>query len=69
MSDTRDRLLAFIIAYTKEHGWAPSITEMSAHLGIVRSAVASQLNKLEGAGKIVRGARMARAIMVCEEEK
>jgi len=67
MSTSREILLDFIISYKKEHGWAPSYTEMSEAVGIVRSAIAAQMDVLEREGRITRGPRMARAITVCEE--
>ena len=67
MSTSKEILLSFIIEYKEKHGWAPSYTEMSEAVGIVRSAIAAQLNVLENEGRIKRGPRMARAITVCEE--
>lgn len=58
-------LLAFLVRYQDEHGFAPSTAEMQAELGLKSpGAVAELVAKLEGRGAIVRQPGAWRAIRV-----
>ena len=50
--DTRDAMMAFIIAYRGENGISPSYREIEEEVGISMSSVFYHLNILEEDGKI-----------------
>lgn len=66
MSPRQQRILAFIVAYITERGYAPSIRDIAAAEHLHTSTVAYQLTELEMAGKIIRDERVARSLRVVE---
>lgn len=54
----------FIVSYLEEHGFAPSVREVAAHLGVTAKGGLDYLRALERLGYIGRGARQSRAIRI-----
>lgn len=66
--ETRGRVLNFIRAYTRRHGYPPSMREIGDGVGLSSlSSVAYQLDRLELEGKITRNPRISRSVVVREE--
>ena len=62
-----ENVMSFIIRFKKEHdGVAPSIDEICAACGLRSKSHADYiLQKLEDAGRIQRGEKASRMIMIC----
>lgn len=65
--ETRKKLLAYIKSSIQEHGFPPTIAEMSSALGIRPNGIRHQLLALEKSGHISRPAHKARAITVIKD--
>jgi len=69
MTPHQKRCLDFIIAFWKEHGYAPSFTEIQHFLGAKsKSTVASLVYNLERRGFIKRIPHSARSITVVNQD-
>ena len=64
LTDRRQSILAYVIAFKSEHGVAPSIAEISENEGIDDHAIHRHLGILEDGGWIQRRPNTARAIKV-----
>jgi repressor LexA len=61
-------VLQYIKNYTSDHGWAPSVREISASVGATSTGTANYfLTQLEDSGYIVREKRTARAIRLTND--
>lgn len=54
--------LEHILAYTRRHGYAPSVRDLGRLLGITTYAVTCLLNRLEAKGAITRAPGKSRAM-------
>lgn len=59
-------ILRFIQSYCDEHGLAPTLDEIAAHLGVNKVTVHGHLGELEKKGAVHREPRMARSIRVVQ---
>lgn len=68
MTPTQHKLLIFIVAYLKEHSYAPSYREMAKAMGInSQGAMWKQVRALERDGFIQLGEKMrARSLTVID---
>jgi SOS-response transcriptional repressor LexA len=66
---TRARVLAAIAALTAELGYAPSLREIAARVGLGVSSTARQVRLLAEAGAIKRQPGIPRSITITEESK
>ncbi|WP_433731097.1 LexA family protein [Actinoplanes sp. CA-051413] len=65
LSRRQSRILAYIRAHHAQHGYAPSLRDIGAHVGLsTPSAVAYQVRELERMGWIRRAPGVARALVV-----
>jgi len=65
LTDREQTVLTFISQYIKEHGFPPCLREISAHLNVRSTSLASYyLDRLEDAGKIRRDPKIARSIVI-----
>lgn len=63
LSDTQARMLAYLQDFIGRHGYAPSVDEIMADLGVSsKSEVQRHLRRLEVAGYIRRQERIARGL-------
>lgn len=62
--DRRQAIINYISEYQQEHGYAPSITEISESTGTVRSNVHHHLNALRKEGRLTSHAHIARSWVV-----
>ena len=60
----RKLILEFVDAYHRKNGFAPSITEISAEVGTVRSNVHRHLHILEQEGRLTSRVNMTRSWVV-----
>ncbi len=60
----RDAIVEYIDDYRQEHGFAPSITEITAHVGTARSNIHHHLNVLREEGRIRYHPHIARSWIV-----
>lgn len=60
----QQKVMAFLADFIKEHGYAPSTSEMAAHFGCSRSNVVAHLGALERKGLLRRKPGVARAITI-----
>ena len=56
-----------IVRYKMEHGYPPTLTELSEALYMSRSGIYRHLEKLEQQGRIWRDTRKARGIQILTE--
>jgi SOS-response transcriptional repressor LexA len=63
---TDEAVFDFIVAYSAEHGFAPSQREIARQCYISLSMVARYLDRLELSGRITRTGGQARSIRVVE---
>lgn len=68
LSPTQKRVLAAIRGHFVEHGYSPSLRDLSANTGLVPSAIAYQLLQLQEKGWIRRHPHRSRAIVVLDPE-
>lgn len=67
MGVTQRRVLEFIRAYAKTNGFAPSVREIGAAVGLVSpSSVAHHVRELQRMGWIRKAPGVARAIVVLD---
>ena len=64
MNSTRDEILKAIRSYVAENGYAPSVRELAAILGVGHSTVQAGLTELVKDGKISRTTGVARGLRV-----
>ena len=65
----RDRILMYIMQYTTEHGYPPSVREIGENVGLKStSSVHSHLEKMETEGLIKRDPSMPRKITITANE-
>jgi repressor LexA len=65
ISERDRRILTFIAAHVREHGYPPTVREIGQHVGLSStSSVAHRLDTLAGRGYIVRDPDRPRAIRV-----
>lgn len=62
-----DNVYAFIRSYVTEHGYPPSLREISRACYLGRSTALRYLDKLEAQGKIKRQPNKARSIHLLEK--
>jgi repressor LexA len=63
LSDRQERILAFLLAYSRERGWPPSRREIMGACGLLTtSAVTYHLSELEASGFLVSAPRVARGL-------
>jgi repressor LexA len=62
----RQRVLEVIRAFYAEHGYAPTVLEIGAQVGLSASAVHHQLTQLERMGWIRRAPGRSRALIVLD---
>lgn len=61
----REQMMKFIVRYVDEHGYAPTLTEIGAGVGIASpNAVRGHLDKLRDEGKIDMTPKIARSIVI-----
>lgn len=66
---TKEKVYNFILQYTREYGYAPSVREIAEGLGLKStSSVHSHLKKLQEEGKIEMRRNSPRAIKVVNYE-
>jgi repressor LexA len=66
--DRRAQMLRFIKSYTRKHGYAPTISEIGAAVGVASpNAVRNHLLKMEEEGLISMTPKIARSIRVLEK--
>ena len=53
--NNRERVFNCIVRYQKDNGWAPSVREIAAEVGITPSTTHYWLEQLEAEGWIMRG--------------
>lgn len=64
--ELEDRILAFIAAYTAEHGYPPSLADIGAHIGRQKSVVFVHVSRLIADGRLVRTPGIARGLRVVD---
>lgn len=69
MTATRTRVLAAITALTAELGYAPSLREIAARVGLGVSSTARQVHLLAEAGAVTHRPGIPRSIKITEESK
>lgn len=57
-------ILAWIAAFVRKSGYAPSIDEIAAHFGIWRSGIQQHLGLIEKKGYIKRTPKIARGLVL-----
>lgn len=62
LTQRQQQCLDFLRSYHKEKGIAPTMDEIAAHFGVVKSNVSRILDRLEERGRIRRSRRKARSI-------
>ncbi len=67
LSDRQRRMLRYIRAYIRRHGFAPSVRDLAASCDTSTSVIAYNLERLEARGIIRRAPRIARGIVLVEE--
>jgi SOS-response transcriptional repressor LexA len=67
-STITDSVYAFIVSFKREHGYSPTLTEISKGVYLSRSGVYRHMEKLEQRGLIWRDERTARGIRVLKED-
>ncbi|MBZ0291669.1 MAG: hypothetical protein K8L99_03795 [Anaerolineae bacterium] len=68
-NDIADELLQFIKAYAAQHGFPPTIREMSAGCFMSRTNVIRYLDKLEATNRIQREPGIPRGIMILNDDE
>lgn len=63
-SATGRKIVAFVAAYLDEHGYPPSVREISRHLGRSLSWTQGHLNQLEADGQVSRKPGRARSLQL-----
>lgn len=63
-SERRDLILQFITKYQKEHGFAPSVSEITSEIGTARSNIHYHLSVLQQEGRIAAQPHTARSWVV-----
>lgn len=65
IGDRQHRILTFIAAHTRDHGYPPSVREIGDHVGLVStSTVHHHLRALEAKGLLRRVQGRSRAVVV-----
>lgn len=67
-NETLDTVFTFLAAFIAEHGYSPSLREISAHCYIGRSTVIHYLDRLEAQGRISREEGKARSIVLISSD-
>lgn len=62
--DRRDLILAFILQYQQQNGFPPSVSEISAEVGTVRSNIHHHLRVLSKEGRLTSKNGYARSWVV-----
>jgi len=62
------KIVNFISAYRRKHGYAPTLEEMARSLGVSRVTIFEHLNALERKGVIKRRKYQSRSVELVEEE-
>ena len=65
--ERRQDVLRLIVGHTRDRGYPPTVRWLAGHLGVSVSTIHSDLQELQGAGRISLVAGRARAIRVEEE--
>lgn len=66
----RDEIEQFIVDYVGEHGYSPTISEIGEAIGVSSpNAVRNHLTKMEEAGRIKTTPRIARSIVLLDEDE
>lgn len=70
VNSKRSKIYKFLINYISEHGYAPTVREIAAGVGIDSTAtIYRNLKSLEKMNKIRRGKKVPRSIKIIEMEK
>ena len=64
MNNIRDEILKAIRSYVAENGYAPSVRELAAILGVGHSSVQAAITDLIKEGEITRTSGVARGLRV-----
>jgi SOS-response transcriptional repressor LexA len=62
----RDAIISYISEYSEERGFAPSVTEIAAHVGTVRSNIHHHLVVLRDEGRLTFHPGIARSWVVSQ---
>lgn len=62
MNDRKQAILSFVEAFTREHGYSPTITEVCEGVGLSRASVHHHLLALRAEGKVTWALGMARTL-------
>lgn len=58
------QILAWVTAFVRKSGYAPSVTEICDHFGLCRNGINQHLHLIEKKGHIKRVPRVARGLVV-----
>jgi SOS-response transcriptional repressor LexA len=64
---TDEQVMTYITDFIAMHRYAPSIAEVGARFGLVKSAAKRHIDALERDGRILRTANVARSIVIPED--
>lgn len=65
----REQIMRFIVRYVDQHGYSPTLSEIGKGVGIASpNAVRGHLDKLEAEGRIAITPRIARSIVLQEQQ-
>lgn len=64
LTDTDVKVFGFIVDYIVEHGWSPSVSDITDGVGCSRSTAHSSMHRLAAYGSIVIGEGQPRMIRV-----
>lgn len=63
--EAKQEIVSFILIYSAEHGYSPSVREITARVGLLSTSTAQQyINELVAAGQLERDEMRSRTLRV-----
>lgn len=69
LTERQERILLYIQEYQKDHGFPPTVREISSYVGCCVSVVFNELSRLEGKGYIKKDVEKCRNITILGESR
>jgi len=64
----RKKIIDFVLRYTAEHRYSPTIQEIANDRGISPTSIRKHLRRMEADGLVSRDPLRPRSLVICEKE-